>query len=444
MDKITIFSFIICSIFVSQVQSKKEHSLQRDLLSTTAHKPEITKTPAMPVPSQLQGGTSKSFPNSTHATSKAEILSSTHSKAGHKMTPAKKIPGSGDPSSKLVSKIRHKTTPKTTTTELTTIETTTETTTELTTVEETTTETTTIEETTTETTTVEETTTESTTIEETTTEMTTVETTTEDITTHSAKSNKPTPRLKSGLTTEDNSATKSWQKYLKKTTSLPIATAKSNKELLMKSVEKQGTSTVAEKNGHATTSPTISNSNKALTMNLDEKEVSRSTTKENYHGATSPYVNTRPSEDSTNQNGVKMRKTYTSSTNDDEINESSTAPSNTSVDVKVDIDIDIKLRSSLSSTEGNSSEEYFSSTTATSPMPRNREKRQQKKKVLAGVILVVLISLSAAFAVMFVLVPAKTEVRTRRYHRRPDQVELITPGRRNRPRFYDATIYMGY
>lgn len=416
------------------MQEKKDNHFQKNVLSTTSHKLETAKAIGASSTDEIQvlsGSSLKSHTNSLHTTAKVGNPSNAHVK-GSKLTPANKVPTVANHSSKLVNKKWHKTTPKSTTEQSTTEETSTETTTIETTTEEVTTfETTTIEETTTETTTIEDTTTETTTIEETTTETTTTDMRTEK------PISKPTPRIKSSPTDGsdvNNSTTKSWQKYLAKTTP-------SSKE-----------NSVIE-----TTANSMSKSDEDLMMKSAEK--ASSTTKGHYQKSTPslPYVNTRPPKDSgqdtsNNQNsadGVKVRKTFTSPPNAG-TSEASTTPSNTSVDVKVDIDIDIKLGSSLitSSTGGNASVE-ISSSPATSSIPatttpKNREKRHQKKKVLAGVILVVLISLSAAFAILFVLVPAKSEVRTRRYHRRPDQVELIGPGRGCRPRFYDASMYMGH
>lgn len=405
------------------MQGKKDNHLQKNVLSTTSNKLEAAKAIGASGNDEFQvlsSSSVKSHTNSLHTTAKVENSSSAHVK-GSKMTPADKIPAVANHSSKLVNKKRHKTTPKSTTEQSTTEETTTESTTTETTTEEITT----IEETTTETTTIEETTTETTTIEETTTEATTTETT--DSATEKAIS-KPTPRIKSSPTDDsgvNNSTTKSWQKYLAKTT--PSSKANSAFE---------------------TTAISMSKSDEDLLMKSAEK--ASSTTKGHYQKSTPslPYVNTRPPNNSVqdnNQNsadGVRVKKTYTSSPNAG-TSEASTTPSNTSVDVKVDIDIDIKLGSSLVTEEGNASVET-SSSSATTTTHKNREKRHQKKKVLAGVILVVLISLSAAFAILFVLVPAKSEVRTRRYHGRPDQVELIGPGRRCHPRFYDASMYMGH
>ncbi|KAF8769933.1 hypothetical protein HNY73_017522 [Argiope bruennichi] len=117
------------------------------------------------------------------------------------------------------------------------------------------------------------------------------------------------------------------------------------------------------------------------------------------------------------------------------------SPDNTSENISIDIDIDINLLSPLNTTSKNV-EKYSSSTTA--EIPRNREKQYEKKRVIAGVLLVILVSVSAACAVLLVLMPSKYDIRYRRHSQIPDQVALIPSRNKYRPRFYDSSLYMGH
>ncbi|GIY90053.1 nucleolar protein 12 [Caerostris darwini] len=264
---------------------------------------------------------------------------------------------------------------------------------------ETTTETSTTEETTTETTT-EETTTETSTTEETTTETTSKK----DKTTMSSASKHPS-KTKTSFTSSENenlNATKSWQKYLSKSTIQPM---------------------------HSTRITIPSGKTKSSILIIRTKHGKLSTKFPNKKSATTTI---------SPRNSVKHRT--------QSIDPTITTPSdnNTSVNISIDIDIDIKLLSSLTTPSSNGSDEYSNSNSSPAETSKSREKRYEKKRIVAGVILIVLVSLSAACAILLVIMPSKYDVRCRRHHNIPDQVALIPSRNRCRPRFYDASLYMGH
>ncbi|GFS38052.1 hypothetical protein TNIN_380531 [Trichonephila inaurata madagascariensis] len=324
------------------------------------------------------------------------------------------------------------------TTESSTIEITSETTIESTTEETTTTESTTLEtteETTTESTTVE--TTESTTME--TTEATTIETTLE--TTSSETLMKPTSKslLKTNSPnvpdqTENVNTTKSWQKYLSKSTPKPIHSTQSpvkdpkslsNKPLFSKLIPNPSTSLTG-----------IKSVNKDPKQTVDKNSTPRTTDKKSTP-SNIVFQNKSQKEDATEIN-IRAPSTNQETT--------ATTPSsnNSSVNISIDVDIDVNLRSHYTSASPNTSAEYISYDPDGTESPKDREKRYENKRIVAGVILVVLVSLSAGCALLLVIMPSNYDVVSRKYRTRPDQVALIPPRNRCRPRFYDSSLYMGH
>ncbi|GBN69109.1 hypothetical protein AVEN_3521-1 [Araneus ventricosus] len=330
-----------------------------------------------------------------------------------------------------------KSTTEETTTESTTEETTTETTTEATT-EGTTTETTTestTEETTTETTTelTTEGTTESTT-EETTTERTT-ESTTEETTTEAIKST-VADKIVTKSSTKLPNATKSWEKYLSKST--PAMTASTHLQNEASSSKASMSSNFAVQTKGQSDLTVLKNAQVA-SVTKQPFGYTQSTLKISSEKSTlstgSPTKKQKHSKEYS-KTSVTESKLHVPSTN-----QPTTTPSrnNASVNISIDVDIDINLLSSLNTTSEDSEENSTPTETT-----QNREKRYEKKRVVAGVLLVVLVSVSAACAILLVLLPSNYDVRCRRHHQIPDQVALIPSRNRCRPRFYDSSLYMGH
>ncbi|GFV12163.1 hypothetical protein TNCV_1536601 [Trichonephila clavipes] len=327
-----------------------------------------------------------------------------------------------------------------TTTESSTIEITTETTIESTTEETTTAECTTLEtteETTTESTTVE--TTESTTME--TTEATTIETTLE--TTASETVMKPTSKslLKTNSPNvpdpaENVNTTKSWQKYLSKSTPKPIHSTQSpvkdpksfsNKSLLSKLNSNPSLADVKK---------SVNKDPKQTTLTVDKNPTPRTTDKKSTP-SNIVFQNKSQKEDATE---INIRAPLTNQ----EMTATTPSSNNSSVNISIDVDVDVNLRSHYTSASPNASAEYISYDPDGTENPKDREKRYENKRIVAGVILVVLVSLSAGCALLLVIMPSNYDVVSRKYRTRPDQVALIPPRNRCRPRFYDSSLYMGH
>ncbi|GFR28281.1 hypothetical protein TNCT_504451 [Trichonephila clavata] len=324
-----------------------------------------------------------------------------------------------------------------TTTESSTIEITTETTIESTTEETTTTEPTTLEttkETTTESTTFE--TTESTTME--TTQATTIETTLE--TTASETVMKPTSKslLKTNSPkvpeqAENVNTTKSWQKYLSKSTPKPIHSSQSH----VKDPKPSSTKSLLSKlNPKPSLTDVKKSVNKDPIQTVDKYSTPR-TTGEKSTPSNIVFQNKSQKDDATEVN------IHAPSTNQET---TATTPSNnnSSVNISIDVDIDVNLRSHYTSVSPNTSADYISYDPDGTESPKDREKRYENKRIVAGVILVVLVSLSAGCAFLLVVMPSNYDVVSRKYRTRPDQVALIPPRNRCRPRFYDSSFYMGH
>lgn len=106
--------------------------------------------------------------------------------------------------------------------------------------------------------------------------------------------------------------------------------------------------------------------------------------------------------------------------------------SNSSKNISVNVDIDVNISIGYS-TDNNS--------TLKPEFPR---KRVITRQLVAGIILIVLIAVSAASAVLFVMMPNRHRFAFGGGHRGQDYVELVTGRGRYRPmyKYYDATLYV--
>ncbi|GFS96997.1 hypothetical protein NPIL_135491 [Nephila pilipes] len=240
--------------------------------------------------------------------------------------------------------------------------------------------------------------------------------------------------------TENTNATKPWEKYLSKSSPKPKNSTQSSivvreslpdkstdSSLLKLKPNSVGSSGSMKESAHKVPkkASTFSDGKKSTPRIGDEKPTP----------STSLFQNKTKKDDSAEVN------IHVPSTNQETATPSS---NNTSVNISIDVDIDVNLKSSFTSVSPNVSGEYTSYDPEGTESPKDREKRYEKKRIVAGVILVVLVSLSAGCALLLVIMPSNYDVVTRKYRNRPDQVALIPSRNRCRPRFYDTSLYMGH